>query len=182
MRTLKILACWLCLSVFCSACWMRTRPHPEARRLNDLAARALAAGRLDKAQAQLEISLEYNPCYAPALHNQALLALLRRDLDGAEAWERQALACDPLVQAVNGLGVIALERQGPEAALVHFRRALALDPGYVDARRNLILCLLRLRRFREARRSLRRLQALVPGDAWARRQQGRLPAEPGESS
>jgi tetratricopeptide (TPR) repeat protein len=132
-------ALWALAALALGGCLARADIHPEAARLNRRAASALAAGRLVAAEKVLAVALEYNPCYAAALHNLALVAYCRGRLDAAAQLEREALACRPdLVQAVNGLGAIALRQGRLQAAAAWFESALALDPGYLDARRNLI--------------------------------------------
>ncbi|MBN2497417.1 MAG: tetratricopeptide repeat protein [Deltaproteobacteria bacterium] len=167
----------LVFGLLSAGCALRSPLHPEAVRLNRLGASSLAAGRLEKARVALELSLEYNPCHAEALHNLATVAYLRGELDQAEAMERRSLGCGELVQAVNGLGAVAARRGRDAEALSHFARAVQLDPGYLDARRNLIATAIRERDWDLAREQLQRLLLLAPGDPAAARLSAALPPE-----
>ena len=122
MKTLCVLGC-----LIFSGCWVRAALHPEAKRLNGLGAELLAQGRLEQAEAHFELSLEYNDCYASALHNLALAAYLRKDWARAESLEREALGCRPLVQAVNGGHRPAPGAARPSAGA--FSAGLGVGPG-----------------------------------------------------
>ncbi len=162
MKTVQILT--VLVSGLLAGCWIKAPLHPEAQRLNGLGAQALAEGRLVAAEDSLRLSLEYNPCHAQALHNLAAVAYLQGDLVRAESLEHAALACEPLVQAFNGLGAIAFKRGLWEEAEQQFSRAVEMDPGYLDARRNLVLCLLLMKEHDEAALQLGRLKVLSPDD------------------
>ena len=162
MKTVQILT--VLVSGLLVGCWIKAPLHPEAQRLNGLGARALAEGRLAQAEASLQLSLEYNPCHAQALHNLAMVAYLRGALGRADSLEREALACGPLVQAFNGLGAIAVRRGKLKEAELQFSRAVEMDPGYLDARRNLLRCLLEMNERAEAAIQLARLKVLSPDD------------------
>lgn len=142
-------------------CIVRAPIHPVAAKLNMEAARALSAGRPEQARAPLLVALEYNPCYAGALHNLALVEFMGGALDKAWDLELEALECqDDLVQAINGLGLIARRRGEQELALEWFEHALEVDPGCTDARRNLIDTLKSTGRSAQARAEGTRLKAL----------------------
>lgn len=139
--------------------------HPEASRHNNTGVEHLQSGRLEQAATSFHLSLEYNPCHPDALHNLALIALLNQDLQTAERYENEALTCRPdLVQAVNGLGVIERAKGNLGEALEIFEQAIAMDPGYLEARKNLILTALDLGRRERARVQLNRLAILAPDD------------------
>jgi len=148
-----------------SACLATAPLHPEASRLNTKGVEHLQSGRLKQAATSFHLSLEYNPCHPDALHNLALIALLNEDLPAAERYENEALTCRPdLVQAVNGLGVIRRAQGNLEEALNFFEQAIAMDPGYLEARKNLILTALDLGDHNKAEVHARRLQILSPED------------------
>jgi tetratricopeptide (TPR) repeat protein len=139
--------------------------HPEASRHNQTGVGHLRAGDLHRAEVCFRLSLEYNPCHADARHNLALVFLMRGDLDRAEKYEWEALECRAdLVQAVNGLGVIYRKRGDLKTASELFAEAIGLDPGYLDARRNLIVTALDLGDTDRARIHLDRLAVLSPDD------------------
>ena len=151
-------------SIF-SGCLATAPIHPEASRHNNTGVEHLQSGRLKQAATSFHLSLEYNPCHPDALHNLALVALLNQDLPTAERYENEALVCRPdLVQAVNGLGVIKRAQGSLEEALEIFEQAIAMDPGYLEARKNLILTALDLGKRERARIQLNRLAILAPDD------------------
>ncbi len=142
-------------------CVVRGAIHPVAARLNSNAARYLKEGRPEAARAPLLVALEYNPCYAGALHNLALVEFMGGSLDKAEELEHEALECkDDLVQAINGLGLISRSRGDLDLALEWFGHALEIDPGCLNARRNLVDTLHMLGREVEAKEEGRRLEVL----------------------
>ncbi|NMB74186.1 MAG: tetratricopeptide repeat protein [Myxococcales bacterium] len=146
-------------------CLARTAVHPEAVRLNGEGARALAEGRAREARVLFDLSLEYGPCYAEALHNLGVWHLLRGELQAAAQREEEALVCRPdLVQARCGLGVVRWRQGDLDEARALFEETLRLDPGALDARRNLVLLDIEQGRTEEARAQLERLQALSPQD------------------
>jgi tetratricopeptide (TPR) repeat protein len=143
------------LGLWLAGCVASAGLHPEAVRLNRIGVERLRAGEHGAARTAFMLSLEYSPCYPDALHNLALV----------EQFENEALACRPdLVQAVNGLGAIARARGRPEQAAHWFQRAVGMDPGYLDARRNLILTLIDLDVPERLRVQVDRLRLLNPGD------------------
>ncbi len=158
------LAVWFAIAGVCG-CFARTVVHPEAVRLNDEGARAMAEGRAREARVLFELSLEYGPCYAEALHNLGIWHLLRGELPAAALREEEALVCRPdLVQARCGLGVVRWRQGDRDEARALFEEALRLDPGSLDARRNLVLLDLEQGRLEEARIQLDRLRVLSPED------------------
>jgi tetratricopeptide (TPR) repeat protein len=157
----RILTAWILMAVLFQACLATAPLHPRARQLNAQAVVHLKAGKLEDARTHLMLSLEYNPCHADALHNLALIYLLQDDLEAAELREREALECNPeLVQAVSGLGVIRKKRGFKQEALSLFELAVSMDPGYLDARRNLIATALELQENELAQRHNERLRVL----------------------
>jgi len=157
--TLLFLGCFFC------GCLATAPIHPEASRHNTTGVAHLQSGRLKQAATSFHLSLEYNPCHPDALHNLALIALLNEDLPTAERYEKEALICRPdLVQAVNGLGVVRRAQGNLEEALEMFEQAIAMDPGYLEARKNLILTALDLGRRERARVQLNRFAILAPED------------------
>jgi tetratricopeptide (TPR) repeat protein len=155
----------LFLGGFLPGCLATAPIHPEASRHNTTGVEHLQSGRLKAAATAFHLSLEYNPCHPDALHNLALIALLNEDLPTAERYENEALICRPdLVQAVNGLGVIERAKGNLEEAMGFFEQAIAMDPGYLEARKNLILTALDLGDRNKAEVHTRRLRILAPED------------------
>ena len=70
-----------------------------------------------------------------------------------------------MVQAVNGLGVVRRSQGNLAEAIELFEQAVSMDPGYLDARKNLILTALDLGDRKRARIHADRLRMLSPGDS-----------------
>lgn len=142
-------------------CLMATAVHPEAVRLNAQGARAMAEGRMRDARVYFELSLEYGACHAEALHNLGVWHLMRGELAAAARREEEALACrEDFIQAMCGLGVVRWRQGDAERARWLFTQALRMDPGSLDARRNLVLLDLETGRPEEAALHLERLRLL----------------------
>jgi tetratricopeptide (TPR) repeat protein len=150
------------------ACLATAPIHKEAVRFNDLGVSYLQSNDVRSAGKAFELSLEYNPCFADALHNLALVAIQNKKLERAARLERRALDCRPdLVQAYNGLGVIARTMGRLDEALNWFESAISMDPGYLDARRNIILTARDLHLVDKMKDELARLRVLAPDDPFA---------------
>jgi tetratricopeptide (TPR) repeat protein len=110
-----------------------------------LADRAIDAEKYDDAQKETDRILEVNPWRPEALAYQAVLAHLRNDLPGEDRLRAKALkywTTNPQVDYLIGLK-LAQKYLFTEGAAAQ-RRALAFEPGYLPARRELAEDLLRL--------------------------------------
>ncbi|MBW1811578.1 MAG: tetratricopeptide repeat protein [Deltaproteobacteria bacterium] len=162
VKLLLVITVW---AIIVQACMATAPIHPEAKRHNQTGVANLQKGSLQDAAVCFRLSLEYNPCHADALHNLALVYMFRGNLTLAEQHELEALECRPdLVQAVNGLGSIYRSRLELDRAAELFSQAVSMDPGYLDARRNLILTMLDLGQPNRAQKHIDRLKILSPGD------------------
>ncbi len=65
----------------------------------------------------------------------------------------------------NMLGFISNQRNAPEKAVAQFRRALALNPNYSEARLNLVLTLAEMGEYEEAAKEAAELQASAAADS-----------------
>lgn len=149
-----------------AGCFHHAGIPDDALRHNDQGVRLLREGRLDEAEAHLELALEYRPRFAEARVNLGVVHLSRGEIDEAEACFRRAIADDPdLPVARANLGVV-LERRGLfQDALAAYRAALAIDPATYQARFNLARLLVLEGEAHEARRELLRLHVQHPDDA-----------------
>lgn len=146
-----LLALWL---TSCTS----TAIAPLAREHNARGAALLAAGDLERAEANLRLALEYAPGLAEARMNLGVLAFRRGRLEEAERELRLALSLrEDFGEAWGNLGAV-LEAMGrsddAEAAYV---AALRVHPGLSFARRDLGRLLLWQGRLGEARAQLLRL-------------------------
>jgi Flp pilus assembly protein TadD len=101
-----------------------------------------------------------NPVYLQGL---GLARFAQDKLDEAQAELSKAVALSPqLWRAHNALGIIANRQRRPEQALVHFRLALALEPGLPALYNNRALSHMLLKDWPGAEESLRQALALDP--------------------
>ena len=110
-----------------------------------LADHLIDAEQYDEAGAQLDKVLAVNPWRPEALAYRALLAQLRNDAAGAEQLREQALKfwkTNPQVDYLIGRKLA--QKYWFEEGAAAQRRALAFEPGYLPARRELAQDLLRL--------------------------------------
>lgn len=103
-----------------------------------LAALYAAAGQFDLAREAVETALRLDGNHARAWANRGNIARSQRDAQEAERSFKRALDLSPeLVDALNGLGVMAVEAGKLDDAALLFGRVLASDPGFDEARLNL---------------------------------------------
>lgn len=117
--------------------------HPDA--LNLLGCVELARGDRDRAIPLIERAVAVAP-RVPIYHENLAEAYYRSGrIQQAESECRRALALDPArSQALNRLGLIAIDRRDYEAALEHLSRALRHKPAYPEAMSNLAIALNRV--------------------------------------
>lgn len=93
---------------------------------------AIAGGGLDKAQALTERTIPLDPSRGHYLKGE--VQKRRKDLGGAQAEYRQALAADPKFSLVyNVLAYVELEMKQVDMALEHFRKQVELDPDNANS-------------------------------------------------
>jgi tetratricopeptide (TPR) repeat protein len=159
---------WLLVPLLLAGCTAHAPLNPKTALHQQRGAALLANDRLDEAEAEYQLALEYNPKNPEALNGQGLIALRRGDLRRAARLLRDALLQnDELAEAHNNLGVVLLGLGDPQQARHSFRAALAIDPGYLNARHNLILALRQLGDPANARAEWLKLRALAPALAEA---------------
>ena len=147
----------------------------EARRLNDAACGAHAAGAVEEAIAYLERSLALDPLLRHAAHNLALVHLrtaesLRAQGRLHEAHEHCAAAVrasPTLAEAQNNLGTSLKDLGRVPEAQAAYRRALELNPDFAEAHLNVGTCLLEDGQEPDAQRHFRRALELQPESALA---------------
>ncbi|MEK7768074.1 MAG: tetratricopeptide repeat protein, partial [bacterium] len=147
----------------------------EAR--NNLGRALLRLKRPDEAEAALQEARRLDPKLATPIFNLGLIEEERKHLAAAEARYREALAADPgLAEGWFRLGNLALARSqepghesdtawsesGVRQAVESYGRAVAVNPVYNEARYNLALTLMQLRRLDEAAKHVRILIANDP--------------------
>ncbi|MEI8256682.1 MAG: tetratricopeptide repeat protein [Deltaproteobacteria bacterium] len=155
-----------------SACVTSTPLLRQAASLNSRGALLLARGDLEGAEASFELALEYNGRYAEPHNNLGLVALRRERYREARRHFRAAIARNrDFAEAWSNLGVALSHADGnapdteatPERAAGAFREALAVNPGLVEARVNLVRALLAMGLADEALAQSRRLVQAFDG-------------------
>lgn len=167
----------LCLALVltCTACVSNGPLLRQAAELNARGARQLAQGDLDGAEASFQLALEYNNRFSEPHNNLGLVAMARGRMRDARRHFRAALMLNhDFAEAWSNLG-IALSRPedpddheaSPEAAIHAFREALAIHPGLLEARINLVRMLLATGQTTEALTQSRRLVQIAESMALA---------------
>lgn len=95
-------------------------------------------GRHQEAARAFAEAVRLDPTSAPYRANLGNARRAVNDLSGAADAYRQALDRDPnLADAANGLGVVLVQQQRAADAIPWLERAVAIEPGFVEARLNL---------------------------------------------
>jgi tetratricopeptide (TPR) repeat protein len=94
-------------------------------------------GKREQAIAAYEKAAQLNPTDTASQVNLATAYLEEGKVADAERCFRWVLTIEESAAAYNGLGLVAIQRQDPAAARAQFERAMALDPGLVEAQLNL---------------------------------------------
>ena len=127
-------------------------PQPDVDVLIAYGVALASSGRSREALEAFDRARSIDPSNGLPLVDAATVYLSGGDADRAAAAFNEALKIDPtLARAHNGLGVIAANRKEYSAALDHWRRAVALDPGDYRTLFNLGDLLIVLGRGTEAR-------------------------------
>ncbi|HXG54583.1 MAG TPA: sulfatase-like hydrolase/transferase [Vicinamibacterales bacterium] len=127
------------------------------------------ASRPGDALRTFERVLATDPRNAFALENLGTVQLQRGDLRAAQdAFARAVTTAPTSSRAHAGLGVIASQQQRNDEAIVHWRRAVELDPRNFDALFNLTSALIRAGRVADARPYASQFVRTAPGAFYAR--------------
>ncbi len=110
---------------------------PTAETHNGLGFVLSRQGKLDEAIAQFRDAIRMNPKYTAAYNNMAGSLLKQGKLDEAASYYQTSLSVKPSASVHNQLGVVLMRLSRSDDAEQQFRKALAMNPGYAEARRNL---------------------------------------------
>src|SRR4051812_6376020 len=97
----------------------------------------LKANRVADAAERFAEAARQDPRSAEARYYLGIVREQQRDLAGAEAEYRQAVALAPLAAAHDRLGFVLGQRGKTEDAIAEFERAVAIDPNLADAQYHL---------------------------------------------
>jgi len=138
---------------------------------HDFGVLLMELGRNDEARSEFEAAVALDPGRADAQINLGLLLAASGRRADAYPHFRAALATNEAAQRAlahfNWGNALSEDSRLDEAAR-HYREAVRLSPGLLDARFNLGNTLARLGRYDEAAREYRALLALAPSDVQAR--------------
>ncbi len=152
----------------------------SARQHYEAAMASQSQGRLDEAERQYRMVLQFQHDHLGALHRLALLLIhTRRLVEAAKTYERVLAidANDAVAHAHLGQVLRSLERN--EDALMHLERSLALRPGSAETYVSLGNAYAALNRPSDALASYARAQALDPRQAGSYDNMGNLLASMG---
>jgi len=117
--------------------WVIWRAHEDQTVRQEMrrAAAAMSADRLAAAESHLDRVVDRAPGYAEGWNQRATVRYLRGRFAESAADISRVLALEPRhFGALEGLGLIYLEKDLPRAALDAFERALAVNPHLPGAR------------------------------------------------
>ena len=121
--------------VLFSIAWAQT-PVPQSGNFALIkdAAEALASGNLPKAETELNLVLNSNPQEYRALNLLGIVRAQQRREADAEKLFKQAIELKPdFVSTHIDLGLLLVQTNRPNEAVVEFKEALRLDPARTDA-------------------------------------------------
>ncbi|MCL2179325.1 MAG: tetratricopeptide repeat protein [Proteobacteria bacterium] len=150
---------------------LRTEIHPRAFAENELCAKYVHLGDLERAEVHCDVGLQFSPQYGDLWTNKGIIALSRGQEDVAKACFIKALRYNPeQAQAYQNLGYIYLKNRQYGRAHDNFQRALKVNPDYAEARYNLALAYMGMKKNKNARKELLTLTETYPhlADPWAR--------------
>jgi len=144
------------------------RETPDVDVLMALGAALAHAGRTEEGLRELTRARDIDPTNALAWLNLGTVHLMAGRLEDARAALGAALEREPtLSRAHTSLGVVAARRQDAAAAILHWKRAVELNPGEYDALFNLGTLLLKEGRRTEAVAYLDRFARDAPPSLYA---------------
>ncbi|MCP4040301.1 MAG: tetratricopeptide repeat protein, partial [bacterium] len=114
---------------------LRVKPTAEAH--NGLGFVLSKQGKQEEAIAQFREAIRVNPKYTAAYNNLAGNLIKQGKLDEAALNYQLSLDEKPSAALHNQLGVILVRLDRIDEAEQQFRKAIAVDPGYAEARKNL---------------------------------------------
>lgn len=141
----------------------------------DQVAQLAQANQWATATALCQQLLQQQPNLAQAWHFLGLIALNQGQNQNALGYVERAIALDPAVAVFhNHAGVTQCALGNLEQGIVHYQRALELEPQALDIRYNLALALQKLGRLDEARSAYLQLVMQQPRYVMAHHQLGNL--------
>lgn len=117
---------------------------------NNLGLALLQKGRFDEAEPHFRKAVELDPKYYKALESLGAVYLKTNRLAEAITSLRAAIALHPEAKPLNDLGIALMQSGKPNEGLDAFRRAVALEPGNAQYRKNLGTALTQVGRNEEA--------------------------------
>jgi tetratricopeptide (TPR) repeat protein len=161
---LLLSACLLLLTQRASPC-AENAHAPTAKALHAQAVKAFAAGDIDSAQSAEKKALARDPKSWSAHAGMACIFSAQHKMDKAMREAQEAVSLDEKnPRALLVLAKIEQEMYLYSQAMEHYREALAVEPGFNDARVGLAQCLAMLGHRNDALKELDELQRATPSD------------------
>ena len=113
------------------------RAKPTAETHNGLGFVLSKQGKVDEAIAQFREAIRANPKYTAAYNNLAGNLIKQGKLDEAASYYQTSLSEKPSATLHYQLGVVLIRLGRTDEAAQQFRKAIAMNPGHTEARRNL---------------------------------------------
>jgi Flp pilus assembly protein TadD len=110
---------------------------PTAETYNGLGFVLSRQGKVDEAIAQFREAIRANPEYSAAYNNLAGNLIKQGKLEEGASYYQASLGVKPSATLHNQLGVVLVRLGRNDEAAQQFRKAVAMNPGYEEARRNL---------------------------------------------
>lgn len=179
-----LLPAFLCLVAACSPFGRPSPPDPRSPEYRDaviafgVGLAAIDVGDLERGEARMRQVVDRAPDEPAAWANLGLLALRRKEYDqAAERLERARELAPEVAQISMLLGLVESGRGKPDAALAHFREAVARDPNHLKAHYALAQELQRTGDDASAEKELGEILALRPDNLQALLDAARLAAK-----
>jgi tetratricopeptide (TPR) repeat protein len=132
----KFYVCWPALFLLASAAYSQAQTvttGPTLPLLQD-AAQSIAAGKLDRAENELQTVLKTRPAEFRALNLLGIVRAQQHREPEAEEFFKRAIAIKPdFTSAHTSLGMLYVQMSRPDEAIPQLKEALRLDPGRDDA-------------------------------------------------
>jgi len=131
--------------------------------LGSLGMIALGKEEYTRAEQLLDLAIEAEPRFYPALVNKGILLVNLGDLEGGLALYGRAIEMDPrYAEAYSNRGNALALLERTDEALADYIKAIELKPGFADAHYNLGYTLFKMGRTEEAVEELERAITLNP--------------------
>ena len=144
--------------------------NQEAEKLYEQAQKDARAGKMPEAISKYEKALTLDPEFVPALNDAGYCYVVQGNCQKAIEYLTRADKLKPKdVKILNNLANAYYMAKNPAMAMSYYEKVLSIDPGFHDARRQLGLCFLYLRKFDQCTEEAKKLIEAQPREAMNRK-------------